>query len=74
MPRAPRVWLRLLFDQHAPEPGRDPRPDLDAALIGTQADVVTLEEAAGELPIVADLRPEYPYAVACVAALHCWRN
>jgi endonuclease/exonuclease/phosphatase (EEP) superfamily protein YafD len=38
---------------------------------GTDADVVTIEEGARELRVVEQLRPLYPYAVACVAGLHC---
>lgn len=49
---------------------KDVQPAI-AWIKGTQADIVTLEEAAGELPILAALRTQYPYAVACVAALRC---
>jgi endonuclease/exonuclease/phosphatase (EEP) superfamily protein YafD len=49
---------------------KDVQPAI-AWIKGTQADVVTLEEAAGELPILAGLRSQYPYAVACAAALRC---
>jgi endonuclease/exonuclease/phosphatase (EEP) superfamily protein YafD len=38
---------------------------------GAQPDVITLEEATFELPIVALLRPHYPYAVACAPQLRC---
>jgi endonuclease/exonuclease/phosphatase (EEP) superfamily protein YafD len=48
----------------------DIRPAI-AWIKGTGADLVTIEEAAGELPVVAALRPDYPHAVSCVAGMHC---
>lgn len=38
---------------------------------GTDADAVTLEEVASTLPILALLRPTFPYVVACAPALRC---
>jgi chain length determinant protein EpsF len=40
---------KLLFDLHAPDPGRDTKPDQDAALIGTQADVIRSQAVAIEV-------------------------
>jgi endonuclease/exonuclease/phosphatase (EEP) superfamily protein YafD len=49
---------------------RDVRPAV-AWIRSTHADVVTLEEAASQLPILGLLRDDYPYRVSCVADMRC---
>jgi endonuclease/exonuclease/phosphatase (EEP) superfamily protein YafD len=48
----------------------DIRPAV-AWIEGTDADVVTLEEAAAELPVIRMLSARYPYAVSCAPAMRC---
>lgn len=46
-------------------------PSAVAWIEGTEADVVTLEEAAGELRVVDLLRPYFPYVQSCAPRMRC---